>query len=68
MASAARLAALFHVLEHGVTGTVACQEVQAAARIVRWHLNEARRLLADMDTPPSLAAAIRLDAWLRNEA
>ena len=33
-----------------------------------WHLNEARRLLADLDTPPSLAAAIRLDGWLRNEA
>jgi len=66
--NAARMAALFHVLEHGVTGTVASQEIQAAAHIVRWHLNEARRLLADMDTPPSLAAAIRLDAWLRNEA
>jgi hypothetical protein len=25
-------------------------------------------LLADLDTPPSLAAAIRLDSWLRNEA
>ena len=35
---------------------------------MRGHLNEARRLLADMDTPPSLAAAIRLDTWLRNEA
>ena len=31
-------------------------------------LNEARRLLADMDTPPSLAAALRLDTWLREEA
>jgi hypothetical protein len=30
-------------------------------------LNEARRLLAELDTPPSLAAAIRLDSWLRNE-
>ena len=39
-----------------------------AACIVGWHLNEARRLLADLDAPPSLAAAIRLDAWLRNEA
>ncbi len=66
--NAARMAALFHVLEHGVIGTVASQDIHAAARIVRWYLNEARRLLADMDTPRSLAAAIRLDAWLRNEA
>ena len=66
--NAARLAALFHVLEHGVSGTIGAEEIQAAACIVGWHLNEARRLLADLDTPPSLAAAIRLDAWLRNEA
>jgi hypothetical protein len=44
------------------------EEISAAARIVGWHLNEARRLLADLDTPPSLAAAIRLDSWLRSEA
>jgi putative DNA primase/helicase len=66
--NAARMAALFHVLEHGVSGTIASEEIRAAACVVGWHLNEARRLLADLDTPPSLAAAIRLDAWLRNEA
>jgi putative DNA primase/helicase len=64
----ARLAALFHVLEHGVSGTITSGEIRAAASIVGWHLNEARRLLADLDTPPSLAAAIRLDSWLRSEA
>lgn len=66
--NAARLAALFHVLEHGASGTIASEEIRAAACVVGWHLNEARRLLADLDTPPSLAAAIRLHAWLRNEA
>ncbi len=25
-------------------------------------------MLANLDTPPSLAAAIRLDSWLRNKA
>lgn len=64
----ARLAALFHVLEHGVGGVIGAEEIRAAACIVGWHLNEARRLLADLDTPPTLAAAIRLDSWLRNEA
>ncbi|MCC6474710.1 MAG: hypothetical protein IT514_13300 [Burkholderiales bacterium] len=56
------------MLEHGASGTIASEEIRAAACIVGWHLNEARRLLADLDTPPSLAAAIRLDSWLRNEA
>jgi putative DNA primase/helicase len=64
----ARLAALFHVLEYGASGSIGPEEVRAAACVVGWHLNEARRLLADLDTPPSLAAAIQLDAWLRNEA
>jgi putative DNA primase/helicase len=66
--NAARLAALFHVLQHGVNSAIATEEIRAAACIVRWHLNESRRLLADLDTPPTLASAIRLDAWLRNEA
>ena len=64
----ARLAALFHVLGHGASGTITSEEISAATCIVGWHLNEARRLLADLDTPPSLAAAIRLDSWLRSEA
>lgn len=63
-----RLAALFHVLEHGAAGTVDEQSIIAAERIVGWHLLEARRLLAELDVPPTLAAATRLDAWLVAEA
>jgi hypothetical protein len=59
---------LFHVLEHGASGTTGAEEIRAPACVVGWHFNEARRLLAHLDTPPSLAAAIQLDAWLRNEA
>ena len=61
--------ALLNVLWDG--GEMAIErrsKIRAAACIVGWHLNEGRRLLADLDTPPSLGAAIRLDAWLRNEA
>lgn len=64
----ARLAALFHVLAHGPTGSVGVDAIEGALSIVRWHLHEARRLLADLDTPPALAAAIRLDTWLLSEA
>ncbi len=60
--NAARLAAWLHVLAPGAIGTIASEEIRAAASIVGWHLNEARRLLADLDTPPSLAAAIRFDS------
>jgi putative DNA primase/helicase len=64
----ARLAALFHVLEHGPFGTIGVEHVLGAEQVVCWHLHEARRLLAELGTPPALAAAIRLDNWLLNEA
>ncbi|MFO1190839.1 MAG: DUF3987 domain-containing protein [Rhodoferax sp.] len=64
----ARLAALFHMLDNGATGTIDRACVDSAAQIVRWHLQEAHRLLGDLDAPPAMAAAIRLDAWLRDEA
>jgi hypothetical protein len=44
------------------------EEGLGAEGVVCWHLHEARRLLAELYTPPALAAAIRLDNWLLNEA
>jgi putative DNA primase/helicase len=64
----ARLAALFHVLEHGTTGAIGADAIAAATTVVTWHLSESRRLLGELDMPPALGAAIRLDAWLRGEA
>jgi len=64
----ARLAALLHVLDHGPAGEIDESSVESASRIIDWHLHEARRLLADLDAPPELSAAIRFDAWLRDEA
>ncbi len=64
----ARLAALFHMVDHGAIGTIDRICVDSAAQIVRWHLQEAHRLLGDLDAPPTMAVAIRLDAWLRGEA
>lgn len=64
----ARLAALFHVLEHGLVGPVDTRSIAAASAIVTWHLGEARRLLSALETSPVFAAAVRLDEWLRQEA
>ena len=63
----ARLAALLHVLDHGLAGEIDESSVESASRIIDWHLHEARRLLADLNAPPELSAAIRFDASLRNE-
>ena len=61
--NAARLALLFHVFE-GTPGAVSLEAFNGAARIVAWHLSEARRFLGEFSLPPDVADAARLDAWL----
>jgi putative DNA primase/helicase len=62
--NAARLAALFHLYEHGPTGAIGLSATQAATRIVAWHLYEARRFLSDLILPKALGNAAKLDRWL----
>lgn len=62
--NAARLAALFQVLEHGAGGAVGHEAFEGAGRIVAWHLNEARRFFGELVLPVELANAARLDTWL----
>lgn len=62
--NAARLAAIFHVLENGINGTVSEDHMQRAAAVVTWHLYEARRFLNEMAMPKALLNAIKLDDWL----
>jgi putative DNA primase/helicase len=61
--NAARVALLFHVFE-GRAGAVSAESFNGAARIVAWHLSEARRFLGEFALPPEVADAARLDAWL----
>ncbi|MFA7423551.1 MAG: DUF3987 domain-containing protein [Desulfosarcinaceae bacterium] len=62
--NAARMAALFHVFEHGPAGTIGADLMQRAARIVAWHLFEARRFLNQISVPEAVADALTLEAWL----
>lgn len=62
--NAVRLAALLHVFQHGATGEIGKDDLQAGARIASWHLHEARRFLGEFAMPRELADAARLDAWL----
>jgi len=61
--NAARLAALFHAFATG-GGAIEADTFAGAARIVAWHLNEARRFFGELALPAELADAARLDAWL----
>jgi putative DNA primase/helicase len=60
----ARLAALFHIFEHGTAGRIGARMVQAAGDIVLWHLQEAKRYFHDFALPAEIAAARQLEEWL----
>lgn len=62
--NAARIAALFHLYEHGPTGGISAQAMQSACKVAMWHLGESRRLLTELSQDPALSLAARLDAWL----
>lgn len=60
----ARMAALFHLYENGPGGRIGADHLTRAARIVAWHLLEARRFLTAMDVPMPAANAAKLERWL----
>jgi hypothetical protein len=61
--NAARLAALFHVLEDG-NGSISLNHMQGATRLARWHLNESQRILAGTDMTADMQNATLLEEWL----
>ncbi|UHL62753.1 DUF3987 domain-containing protein [Paralcaligenes sp. KSB-10] len=62
--NAARIAALFHLYEHGPSGAISASAMQAACQVAMWHLSESKRLLTELGQDPALSLAARLDAWL----
>jgi putative DNA primase/helicase len=63
----ARLAALFHVFvskNSNFSNSISAECIEAAGRIVAWHLNESRRFFGELALPTELVAAARLDSWL----
>jgi putative DNA primase/helicase len=60
----ARLAGVLHVFENGPRGVIGLRSVQAAARIVLWHLYAARGLFAPLTLSREAANAATLDRWL----
>lgn len=60
----ARVAALFHILEHGPTGLIGAENVERAGLLIAWHLNEAQRMTSGLAITPQSLAAQDLDDWL----
>ena len=62
--NAARIAALFHIFEHGAGGAIGLEAFEGASRIAAWYLHEARRFYGELALPEEQANAARLDRWL----
>jgi hypothetical protein len=65
--NAARLACDFHVLEYGPVGEINSKTLYRAARIVSWHLHEARRVLAAFDKSQDVLDAELVLKWLHQQ-
>ena len=59
--NAARIAALFHVLNRGPGGDVDREMMERAASLSIWHLNEARRVVGATKTAQDIADAALLE-------
>jgi putative DNA primase/helicase len=62
--NAARLAALFHVFEHGPHGAISHDCIDRASQVAAWYLNESLRFFGGLALPFELASASRLEEWL----
>ena len=62
----ARVAELFHVFEHGPTGTIDAPAVEAASDVVKWHLLESKRFFASSTPSPEQRDAAELEDWIIN--
>lgn len=62
----ARLAAVFHCAENR-SGDIESDHVEAAAMIVSWHLDEAKRLFNELAVPLGVLHAKTLIDWLTKE-
>jgi hypothetical protein len=64
---AARIAAIFHVIEHGPGGAIGKDAVEAGCVLAEWHLVEARRVLGLGIAPDMLEGALVLLDWLKKQ-
>jgi hypothetical protein len=62
--NAVRLAAQFHILNHGVQGEIDSKTLYRAVLIAQWHLHDARRALGAFDRPQGIVDAEILLEWL----
>lgn len=61
---AARIAAIFHVMQHGPTGSISATTMHGAVRVSAWYLAETRRVLGMHIPAERVEDAAELLKWL----
>ena len=62
--NATRIAALFHVYEHGITGAITEDHMTRACHLMCWYLLESRRFFGEIALPKEIGNATLFDSWL----
>ena len=62
--NATRIAALFHVYEHGITGAITEDHMIRACSLMFWYLLESRRFFGEIALPKEIGNATLFDSWL----
>jgi putative DNA primase/helicase len=60
----ARMAALFHLYETGISGWIERKHIEWATYIVDWHLEQTMHLLTRVSLTPQRKNVIELDRWI----
>jgi putative DNA primase/helicase len=63
--NAARIAGVFWVFEHGLSGEIDAETMEAGAAIAFWHLHEAKRILGATKVPQAVSDAALLAQWMQ---
>lgn len=62
--NAARIAALFHLVEYGTEGEINQEAMYGAASLAMWYLSESRRIITELSHTGRASPAYRLEKWL----
>jgi len=62
--NAARLAAIFHVINHGTDGEIQAADMEAATTLAQWYLNEAKRIFDSSEISALQKKCLKLVDWL----
>src|SRR5262249_41213699 len=66
--NAGRIAGVFWVFEHGPSGEIDAETMEAGAAIASWHLHEAKRIMGATKVPQAVSDAALLVQWMQKPA